>query len=186
MVTIVVKAKSHLKTISILVVIIFILALTSVVLFQPVTVKSPDLEEGIWTVDENETYAYYGLMFIFHSLNYTHISGMIKSNSTGYQIFLMTPGQMFEWLNESNRSVWKNKDIRGMLNETDPIGTATVTTNLTPNIFLNSEGGSGNLELSWNLITEKNYVLLFISQRGTDQVLSINSYLKLSYTHSII
>ena len=83
----VVKAKSHLKTISILVVIIFILALTSVVLFQPVTVKSPDLEEGIWTVDENETYAYYGLMFIFHSLNYTHISGMIKSNSTGSRYF---------------------------------------------------------------------------------------------------
>ncbi|MGC8562180.1 MAG: hypothetical protein ACP5UZ_04435 [Thermoplasmata archaeon] len=173
------KFKNHWKAISILVVIIVIVSSTLVLLSQPVTVKSTG-PGGNWTVKGNETFVYYGLMFTFPALKSTHISGVVKSNSSSYLIFLMTPGQMFDWLNESNRP------FRGGFNETSPRGTISIATNMTPTSFLNSTGGSENLQLSWGLIPDTNYVLLFISGSRTNQVLSINPYLNLSYTYSRI
>ncbi|MCW6159304.1 MAG: hypothetical protein LVQ63_07510 [Thermoplasmatales archaeon] len=179
------KLKNHGKAISILVVVIVIVSSTLVVLSQPVTVKSPG-PGGDWTVRRNETFVYVDLMFVFPSLNSTHISGTVKSNSSSYLIFLMTPGQIFDWLNESNRSMWNNNAVRGSLNGTSPGGTITTATNITPPSFLNSRGGSGNLQLSWGLSSDTSYVLLFIGSPGTNQVLSINTYLNLSYTYSRI
>ena len=179
------KLKNHWKAISILVVVIVIVSSTLVVLSQPVTVKGPG-PGGDWTVKGNETFVYADLMFVFPSLNFTHISGTVKSNSSSYLIFLMTPGQIFEWLNESNRSRWNNNAVRGSFNGTSPGGVITTATNITPPSFLNSTGGSGNLQLSWGLSPDTTYVLLFISGPGTNKVLSAHTYLNLSYTYSRI
>ena len=179
------KLKNHWKAISILVAVIVIASSTLVVLSQPVTVKGP-VPGGDWIVRGNETFVYEDLIFVFPSLNSTHISGTVKSNSSSYLIFLMTPGQMFEWLNESNRSMWNNNAVRGSFNGTSPGETISTATNITPPFFLNSTGGSGNLQLSWGLSQDTSYVLLFISGPGTNQVLSINTYLNLSYTYNRI
>ena len=179
------KFKNHWKAISILVVIIVIVSSTLAVLSQPVTVKSPG-PGGDWIIKGNETFVYEDLIFVFPSLNSTHISGTVKSNSSSYLIFLMTPGQMFEWLNESNRSMWNNNAVLGSFNGTSPGETISTATNITPPFFLNSTGGSGNLQLSWGLSQDTSYVLLFISGPGTNQVLSINTYLNLSYTYNRI
>lgn len=180
------KGKNHLKVISILAVVIVIASSTLVVLSQPVTVNKPFPEEGKLSVTENKTFGYYGMMFAFRSLNYTHISGIVKSNSTSYLAVLMTPEQMFGWLNESNRSIWGNKAIQGVFNGTVPVGILTITTNLTPVSYINNQKGSGNLPLSWNLIPGKSYILLFVTARETNEVLSIDTDLGLSYTYSII
>ncbi len=180
------EGRNHLKVISIAAVVIVIASSTLVVLSQPVTVNDPFPGEGKWSVTENKTFDYYGIMFAFRSLNYTHISGIVKSNSTSYLTFLMTPGQMFGWLNESNRSIWGNEAIQGVFNGTVPVGILTIATNLTPTSYLNNEKGSGNLLLSWNLNPGKSYILLFVSARETSEVLSIDTDLGLSYTHSII
>lgn len=177
--------RSHWKTITALVVAIVVVTSTLIILSQPVTVKNTG-PGGDWAVKGNETFVDYGLMFVFPSLNSTLLSGTVKSNSSSYQVFLLTPGQMFEWLNESDRSLWNNTVVRDEFNGTIPGATITIATNITPTSFLNSIKGSGNLQLSWRLSPSTTYVLLFISGNSVSRVLYFNTDLSIYQTYSQI
>ncbi len=177
--------KNHWKAITVLLVVIVVVTSTLIILSQPVTVKNPG-PGGDWSTYGNKTFVYYGLMFVFNSSNSTLLSGTVKSNSSGYQVLLLTPGQMFGWTNESNRSLWNSTFVREAFNRSSPGATITIAVNITPTSFLNSVGGSGNLQLSWRLNPDTTYVLLFISGNSANHVLSVNTDLSLYYTYSRI